>query len=280
MKTKRNLLLLPWLLLLSACSAIDMAYNNAPSWVSAKIDDAFDLTENQIQQLDLRLQGFFGWHREQELRRYRLLLDQAALYAEDGISATEFLDLNGQIEQAWDRSVTKAINDFSDLASSLSAAQIEHYRAYYLEESEEYDEYLEKTPQQRSLYRARRGLDRLENWYGDFDDDLWERVITRLQQLPDLHQSWMKYRNARHQDLIAVLKHRSDPDQIKRDLHRVLLDDDTPYAQEFQPVRLAYRLAYASALEEISGWLSQKQRQKAVKKLQDYARIASRLNQG
>lgn len=280
MKIKRNLLLLSCLLLLSACSAIDLAYNNAPSWVSAKIDDAFDLTENQNQQLDLRLQGFFDWHREQELLRYRLFLDQAARYAEDGISAAEFLELNQLIEQTWERTVTKAIDDFGDLANSLSPAQIEHYQAYHLQQSEEHDEYFEKTAEQRSLFRARRSLDRLVNWYGNFDDDLWQRVITRLQQLPDMYQPWMKYRNARHQALIAVLKRRPDPGKIKRDLQRVLLDGDTEYAQEFQPVRLAYRLAYASALEEINGWLSPKQRQKAVKKLQEYARTASRLNQG
>ena len=278
MKTKRNLLLLPWLLLLSACSAIDLAYNNAPSWVSGKFDDAFNLTENQKQQLNSRLQGFFNWHREQELHRYQVILDGAARHAEDGVSVSEFLELNHQIEQTWNRTVTKAIDEFGDLASSLSPAQIKHYQSYYLEKSEEHDENLEKTPQQRSLYRARRNLDRLENWYGDFDDDLWERVITRLQQLPDISQAWKKYRNARHQALIAVLARK--PDQIKPDLYRVLLNNDTPYAQEFEPARKAHRLAYADALEEINGWLSPKQRQKAVKKLQEYARIATRLSKG
>ena len=278
MKAKRNLLLVPWLLLLSACSAIDVAYNNAPSWVGGKIDDAFHLTGNQKQQLNAQLQSFFNWHREQELHRYQIVLDQAAQHAEDGISVDEFLDLNHQIEQTWDRTVSKAIDEMGDLASSISPAQIKNFQFYYLERSEEHNDYLEKTPEQRSLYRARRSLDRLEDWYGDFDDDLWERVITRLQQLPDIYQSWRKYRDARHQALIAVLEKKPDP--IKRDLRRVLLSNDTVYAQEFEPARKVYRQAYADALEEINGWLSPKQQQKAVKKLQDYARIATRLSKG
>jgi hypothetical protein len=278
MKAKRNLLLAPWLLLLSSCSAVDIAYNNAPSWVGGKIDDAFNLNGNQRQQLDTQLQSFFRWHHEQELQRYQVVLDQAARHAEDGISVDEFLELNHQVEKTWDRTVTKAIDEFGDLASSINPAQIKHFRFYYLEKSEKHDDYLEKTPQQRNLHRARRSLDRLEGWYGDFDDDLSERVITRLQQLPDIYQPWEKYRGARHQALIEVLEKK--PNQIKRELRRVLLSNDTTYAQEFEPARKSYRLAYANALEEINGWLSPMQRQKVVKKLQDYSQIAARLSKG
>ena len=130
------------------------------------------------------------------------------------------------------------------------------------------------------MYRARRGLDRLENWFGDFDDELWERVINRLQQLPDLYQHWIEYREQRHKALIVVLQQPAGPQQIKQDLLRVLLDEDSAYAEKFGKARNLYWLAYAAALEEISSWLSPEQRLKATRKLQDYARTAARLSQG
>ena len=64
-------------LILAGCGMIDLAYNNAPSIVSSKIDDAFDLDARQNTQLDSRLDQFFVWHREEELIRYQQLLDQA-----------------------------------------------------------------------------------------------------------------------------------------------------------------------------------------------------------
>ena len=131
-------------ILLPACSVIDLAYDKAPSYVAAKFDDAFNLNKNQNQQLKARLQSFFQWHREQELLLYQQFLDQAALYNSDGIAATEFLDLKRQFNQTWNRSVTRAIDSFGDLASSLSAAQITHYQRYFREKSDRFEDYLEK----------------------------------------------------------------------------------------------------------------------------------------
>ena len=54
---------------------IDLAYNNGTTLVGNEIDNAFDLSEAQNNQLDSRLDQFFEWHRKQELIRYQQLLD-------------------------------------------------------------------------------------------------------------------------------------------------------------------------------------------------------------
>jgi hypothetical protein len=255
---------------------VDLAYNNASSLAINEFDDALDLSEAQENQLEPRLRQFFAWHRQQELQHYQQLLEQAARYTADGLDATEFLTLNKAMRRTWQRTLEKAIDDFGELAATLGPEQIERFQQYYLERSDKYEDYLKKSPQQREIYRIDSGVDRLENWFGDFQFDQQERVRTRLRRLPEFYPAWIKFRDARQQALIEVLSNASG-DSIQQELKTALLDPSTEYALAFEPTRIAYWQAYAEALQDISGWLTRAQRHRAANKLKDYARVAERL---
>lgn len=270
-------LVLACIMILSGCGMIDYAYKKAPAYVANEFEEAFDLSESQIGQLDSRLEQFFTWHRQQELGRYQQLLEQAALSAADGISAAEFLKLNGDVRLAWRRSLAKAIDDLGDLVVTLDQQQIENYQRYHRASAEEHEEYLQKSLQQREIYRVSRSIDRLEDWFGDFTRDQEEKIRARLQRLPDFYEPWIVYREARQQALVMVLNNATDAGLTRQQLKTILLDPSTEYARAFEPARQSYWQAYAAALEDISSWLTNAQKQKIVEKLQKYARVAARL---
>jgi hypothetical protein len=268
-------------LILAGCGMIDLAYNNAPSLVANEIDNAFDLSEMQNSQLDSRLDQFFDWHRKQELVRYQQLLDQAALATADGITVTKFMELNKSVRIALQRSLEKAIDSLGDLAVTLTPQQIENYRQYHGESIGEFDDYLDKSAQQREIFRVGRNFDRLEDWFGDFNEFQESKITARLQQLPDIYEPWLRYREARQQALIGVLNRASTSGISRAELKAVLLDPTTEYSLTYEPQRLSYWQAYAEALEEINGWLTIRQRQHAANRLRKYAQVAARLgNQG
>lgn len=261
------------LLWLSGCSVADMAYNNAPSFVAGELEDAFDLSAAQTNQLDSRLEQFFIWHRQEELSRYREFLERAALAAADGITATEFLTLRNDIGAAWERSVEKGIDSLGDLFANLTPQQIEQFEQYHRESSEEYQDYLEKSAQQREVDRVERSFESLENWFGEFDFLVEERITERLRQVPDIYQPWVEYREQRHQALVSAMQAGLTRQQLKT----IMLNPSTDFARAFAPARQAYWQAYAEALEDISSWLSEGQRQRVVTRLQRYARLVERL---
>lgn len=277
MRYAKNTMLALSVLLLTSCGIIDLAYNNAASFVASEFDDAFDLNPAQSDQLDSRLQQFFSWHRRQELASYRQMLDQAALAAADGISAGEFLALNQDIRLAWQRSLEKAIDSLGDLAVTLTPTQIEQYQAYHRESSEDFEDYLQMSQQQREIYRVKRNFERLENWFGDFDYYLAQKVSARLESLPELYEPWLRYREARHQALIAALQNAPGGITPQR-LREILMDPSTDYARAFEPARVAFWQAYAEALEDISSWVTEAHRQHLVARLQKYARVVARLS--
>ena len=268
-------------LILTGCGMIDLAYNNAPSLVGNEIDNAFDLSEAQNDQLDSRLDQFFEWHRKEELIRYRQLLDQAALATADGITAVEFMDLNKGIRLAWQRSLEKAIDSLGDLAITLTPQQIENYQQYHRESLGKFDDYLQKTTQQREIFRVTRNYDRLEDWFGDFDEFQESKIVARLQQLPDIYEPWLRFREARQRALIGILNNASTNGISSAELKTILLDPTTEYALAFEPLRQSYWQAYAVAMEDINDWLTIGQRQHAATRLRKYAQVAARLgNQG
>ena len=262
------------LLWLSGCSVADIAYNNAPGFVAGELEDAFDLSAEQSSQLDSRLEQFFIWHRQQELSRYREFLERAALAAADGITASEFLTLRNDIAVAWERSVEKGIDSLGDLFTNLTPEQIEQFQQYHRENSEEYQDYLEKSAQQQEIYRVERSFENLENWFGEFDFLVEERIRERLRQVPDIYHPWIEYREQRHQALVNAMQAGLSRQQLKT----IMQDSSTDFARAFEPARQAYWQAYAAALEDISSWLSEDQRQRVVTRLQRYARLVERLS--
>lgn len=261
------------LLWLGGCSVADMAYNNAPGLVASEFEDAFDLSAAQSEQLDSRLEQFFIWHRSEELNRYHEFLERAALDAADGITAVEFLSLRDDIGEAWERSVEKGIDSLGDIFVNLTPEQIEQYQLYHREASGEYQDYLEKSAQQREIYRVERSFESLESWFGEFDFMLEEKVTERLRKVPEIYQPWFNYREQRHQALVKAMKQGLTRQKLKT----IMLDPSTGFARAFAPAREAYWQGYAAALEDISSWLSKQQRQRVVTRLQRFARVVERL---
>jgi hypothetical protein len=258
-------------LLAAGCSAIGFAYNNAPSYIAGELEDAFDLDEAQRSELDIRMDKFFAWHRQQELERYHRLLDDAARNAADGITAEEFLEFIDGLRLAFRRLMEQAIVDFSDLGLTLTPEQIDHFDRYFREDSAEYYQYLEMSEQQREIFRVERAIGRMEKWFGSFDQEQLLRLRPRLRQLPEFYEAWISYREERQQALLSALREAPQAGLTHQQLRSILLDPDTDYARAFIKERDAYWQVYAKIIEDISGWLSKVQMEKAIKRLQKYS---------
>jgi hypothetical protein len=259
------------MLLTVGCSSISYAYNNAPSFVAGELDDAFDLDDAQQRQLDERLQKFFAWHRQHELPRYQQTMNAAAVTIADGITAAEFLEISADLRLAWRRLLTQAIEDFGDLAVTLSPAQIEHFEQYFREHAEEHRDYLQMSAQQREIFRVKRAIKRLQKWFGKFDERQREKIGLRLKQLPEFYPAWTTYREARQQALLDALRKAATQGLSRQQLKFILLDPTSDYASAFEPARKAYLQTYAEMIEDISAQLSKAQLRHAAKRLQNYA---------
>jgi hypothetical protein len=202
-------------------------------------------------------------------------MNAATIAIADGLTAAAFLEISADLRLAWQRSLTRAIEDLGDLALTLSPAQIEHFQQYFHDHGEEYRDYLQMSAQQREIFRVNRGMKRLENWFGKFDEFKREKINLRMKQLPEFYPAWITYREARQQSLVdALSKAKSEGlsrQHVRQQLKFILLDPASDYASAFEPARKAYWQAYAEMIEDIGEWLSKAQLRHAVNRLQNYA---------
>lgn len=279
MRPTRTLCLIAICTFLAAgCSAIGFAYSKAPSYIAGELEDAFDLDDAQSAELEVRMQRFFDWHRQQELARYHKILDDAADNAADGITATEFLEFIDGLRQAFRILLEQAIVNFGDLGLTLTPAQIDHYEQFFREDSEEYQDYLEMSLQQREIYRLDRAIERLEKWFGPFDAGQLDKIRPRLRELPEFYEAWIKYRNERQQTLVTALREAPNAGLSHQQLKTILLDPDTDYARAFESERTAYWNSYAQMVEDMNGWLTRTQLKHAIDRLQKYSRAFEDLS--
>jgi hypothetical protein len=279
LRALRTWLVVAATLAMAGCSAIDIVYNNAPSFVGGEIEDALDLDDEQRVQVDAGLHRFFDWHRQQELPRYRKMLDHAALAIEDGISAAEYLSIYNDVHAAWERSLLRLIDDLHGLTASLTPAQIDHYDQYFREHSEKYQEFLEMSPQQREIFTEEQSIEQLEDWTGKLEELQLEKIAARVRQLPQRRLAWIHFREARHQAMIAALRKAPDGGLSVQQLRHILLDSSSEYARVYEPQRIAYHQAYAQMIETVSGWLNKSQIAHAVERMREFEEIVIELQE-
>ena len=274
MTTMRRLLVLPLLaasLLLASCSTVEFAYNNAPGYLAGEFEDAFDANDAQREQADLALARFFAWHRQHELEIYRQTLDGAASQLGDGVSAEEFLDIVGELRQAWHRSLARLSEDFTPVLSTLSADQIDHYERYFRDKSERYDEYLAMTEDERREFRVEEELEDLEDWFGELSAAQRNAFAARLRQLPEFYLAWITYREERNRAFVDALRRAPTDGLTPSQLQHVVFGPDSDYTRTYQQVRVDYWKAYSRMIEDLGATLTSMQVEHAVDRLRHYA---------
>ncbi|NJM42905.1 MAG: hypothetical protein HC858_00880 [Brachymonas sp.] len=124
--------------LLTACSAIKLAYNQAPDLTYWWLDGYFDFNEQQTPKVRDELAKLFVWHRTNELPKTAALLQEAAKLMPGEINATQACLLYGQVRGLVDNVTSQALPALAELAPTITPEQIDHLKRKYAKNAEEF----------------------------------------------------------------------------------------------------------------------------------------------
>jgi hypothetical protein len=194
-------------LVLVGCSALRLAYNQAPSLGYWWIDGYADLNEAQTGQLRRDIDAFFAWHRTAELPGYIQRLQQWQQMAQTDSSAdlacTQFDALRG----AYLRMVDRSLEPMARLALTLTPAQLQHLQKKYDKNNREFEEkYIRVSSEERIDNLMDRALDRYEPLYGDLSNAQLALLRERIRSSPFDAQRVNTERLRRQTDLIRTLR--------------------------------------------------------------------------
>jgi hypothetical protein len=157
--------------LLGACSAIRLAYNQAPDLAYWWLDGYVDFNEQQSPRVREELAKLFAWHRVSELPKLASLLQKTQAQASGEWSSAQACKVFDDVRVALDAVTERALPAIAEFSLTLTPAQFEALQAKHKKGNEEFQkDYLRGSAKERLDKRIKNAVERSERFYGSLGD--------------------------------------------------------------------------------------------------------------
>jgi hypothetical protein len=158
------------LALLSGCSTIQIAYNQADELAYWWLDGYVDLTDKQKPFVKDTLRHLHQWHRQSQLPEYLVFLQKLRALAPYDIQAEQACSVLQEVQSGFVGLVRHVEPEATQLVTQLSATHLNNVRKKYDKLNQEWrEDYMDVSEEKRLRYRNKQLLSRLEDFYGSLD---------------------------------------------------------------------------------------------------------------
>lgn len=163
--------------LLQACSAVKIAYNQAPDLAYWYFDGYVDFTGGQSLQVREELVKLQAWHRQTQLPLYIDTLAKLQRLMPSDISAAQACDVFSDVQQKLVLVSAQAEPALAALAASLGPSQLTQLERKFATGNADYREnFLDGTSKAMRSKRYKQAVNRAEMLYGRLDENQLHRV--------------------------------------------------------------------------------------------------------
>jgi len=259
--------------LLAACSsATRVAYNNAAFAATWVVDDWFDLQDGQRDWVKERFARLLDWHRATELPAYERLLQDTAARAATRLSEDDARRIHGEMRVLYHRVLRQAIPDAADFLLQVHPEQVEHLARKFAEDNAKtVKESVKGSPQERQEARAKRYLERVEDWTGRLSPAQRDLVRARVAAMGDITDEWLGDRRFRQLETLGLVRARPSRDAMIAGLTRILIDTDSWRRPEYVAKLKARDEHVFAMIAALDATLTPEQRGRLHRRLGGYA---------
>lgn len=202
-------LLLTLVIILTACSRLELAYDHADWLAARKAASYLDLDRDQRQYLRRQFQDYREFHRNNRIPQVLELTDYALdLVAEPSPSRAGIEKLVAEAEQHIQLTIADLIPISTDLLARLSPSQIDHLE-------EERAERREKIKEESTAERLDKTFERIETWTGHLTEEQKDFIRSCDRRLPDIKEPWLEWRKQKDGHLLSLLRSNASADKIQ-----------------------------------------------------------------
>jgi hypothetical protein len=255
-------------LLLSSCSAIRVAYNNADLYLRWQANSYFGFEDEQDEELHARVAAFTAWHRKNALPDYVRVADEAARRLERGLSRQDLVWGYDSFQAQVRVSLRAAAAEIAPLLDRLGPEQLARLERRIAEENRKFArDYLSGTVEERRKRRLKRNLERLEDWFGPLGDAQAERVRRYSERAPLTDQLRDRERKRLQAGFVEIVRAR----QAVARLPDYAAHWDRGRDPEYAAALRTQQAEYFDMLLDLDKTLSPAQRAAGVERLREYA---------
>ena len=212
--------------LLPACSAIKIAYNQAPDLTYWWLDSYLDFNGQQTPKLRDEINKLFAWHRANQLPKVASLLQKTQALLPGAVGPEQACATFDEVRGLYNAIIDKGLPAVSELVTSLDAEQLQHLERKYQKNNDAYvRDYITGKPDERDAKRLKQAVQRSEIIYGKLDDAQIAAIQRAIQKSSFNAVLGLKERQRRQKDAIDIL---------------AKLSSDKPNPQQVQTALRAY----------------------------------------
>lgn len=211
-------------LLLQACSAMKIAYNQAPDLAYWYLDAYVDFTHAQRPQVMDALEKLHAWHRQTQLPGTIDSLQKLRSQIPGDMDAHQACTAYADVRHKLLAIPTQAEPAVAALVSQLNAGQLVHMERRFAKKDAEFrSDFIDTTPQKARAERSKTAIERAEKLYGRLDAAQLAVIHQRLDASSfDARQTYAE-RIRRQQDTLHTLRplvaHQAPPAAVQTAVH-------------------------------------------------------------
>lgn len=260
---------------LGACSAIKLAYNNLPELSYWWLDGYLDFDGSQTPKVRDELAQLLDWHRRNELPKIAALLQEAETLAPGEVTPAQACAMTDRIRDRLLAVSERAEPAGTELLLSLSEAQLQQLERKYAKNNADYrKDWLDRSPARVQEKRYDQFLDRFADFYGRLSPE--QRELLRQQVAQSVFDPKLQdvERRKRQQEALVLLRgfvaNRTPPTEARAALHGYLQRIADPPPGPWREQQQALLQEGCRNLAALHNGTSAAQRAQAVKRLQAY----------
>ena len=269
-RSKLLLLLIAALLLLSACSRINLAYRNLDILIPWSLNDYLDMSSAQQSHLKAQLREHQAWHCRSQLPIYLEGLEKLQREADEGrIDVATLRAHQRKMHKAIDAIAVRITPSVSELLGSLDERQVHHLQETLEEKHRQLQEKFVAPELPRQIReRAERMQERVEHWAGRLDATQRQRILQWSHALGEQNRRWLENRRHWQSALVEAVERRHDADFPSR-LAPLLQEPEAFWTDAYRRSYPQTELATLELISDLHGMANEAQRNRLSQRLQD-----------
>ena len=265
---------------LFGCSSTRLAYNYLDWIISWNLDDYISLDNEQDDWFDQHLDAFLKWHRKDQLPSYIEFIEQFQKDAERKLTEEIFKQRFETIEDFLRDIMVRAEPDISHLLMLLTREQAEEFFKNVEKQQKELEKrILGTSDKKREKERIKRTKKMIERFVGKLNSEQEKEITNWVDELIPSYELWMESRRIWQEKLKDVIIGNEAGTDQREQLRNLIIDFESLWSAEYRNVLEQNRLNTFRLLIRIHSRLSEKQKHRLQKKLEDLKEDLEYLSQ-
>ncbi len=267
-----------FLLLLSGCSVVSLAYNYADWIMLGRIDHYFDTSPQQEEQLEQHVKELHRWHRTHELPLYTKFLRDIQQQVKTGLSPETLDNILLNYQELRAHLARQIAFHGASFLINLQPEQQTYFQAVLKEENYDLQKDFGDTPEDRVAKRMESVMSILEFWVEEVSEEQTQTINRFIQDFPDTTETYLSYREFRQQQLLDVLTGSMDAKIVENKVAEWISSNGQDAPSEYYSGVQQWQEAVKNVILKIDQILTPTQRDFMILKLQNLIEEFERLS--